>query len=55
MAKLERARGNLSIRIEASIKRKLEKLAKADDDRPVSSYVRKVLKNHVEGASGKED
>lgn len=54
MAKQEKARSNLSIRVESSIKRGLTQLAK-QDNRSVSAYARKVLKKHVEDAGGKDD
>jgi len=39
----------LSIRIDADVRRELEKLA-AEDDRSLSAYVNRLLRQHVESA-----
>lgn len=55
MARQERSRVNISIRVKPSTKRKLERLAKADHERPLGSYTRKVLENHVAEMGDKDD
>lgn len=46
--KKERARVSITTRIEASLKQKLTKFADSDH-RKLGAYVRKVLREHVEG------
>lgn len=44
----EKARACVSLRIENSVKKKLERLARADSHRSLGAYCRKVLREHTE-------
>ena len=48
MPRIKKLSGPMSIRLDPDVRAALEELAKSDD-RSVSSYINRVLRQHVEG------
>jgi predicted HicB family RNase H-like nuclease len=48
MPRIKKLSGPMSIRLDPDVREALEELAKSDD-RSVSSYINRVLRQHVEG------
>jgi predicted transcriptional regulator len=52
MARTTKKLGPVSIRLDADVRQGIEALAKADD-RSLSAYINRVLRQHIEAVTGK--